>query len=492
MNAQNQENQSKDLYQRAIDFYNKGKLDNAIRCCKKVIAANQNHYEAYNLLGVISQNNGKNGEAFSYIKKAIEINPAYSDGYNNLGAIHNENHSYDAAIECFQVAIRINQQYAEAFYNLGVAFHAKNMLSNAIACYKMTTDLKPEYPAAYHNMGNILSKTGNLEEAIQYYYLAIKYREKKTDITEVYVSLSNSLLYSRGVLIWRDCLIDFLKSVDFSAVQRGDLLTSLAVTSWIVGEESKCLEYLDRAKVLSLTKVDYPDLKSTLAYNNFLRSLILWHRENQDANVQPNKVLHFIGDSHSLTCANKNIEIGKDIYECKTHFVRGCKIWSLVNYDINGVKIAFDRELGYLSEGEMVVFNIGEIDCRYDEGLFFRYRKYSTNLIQEIDFLLAKYFNKIAGFVENMKIIPLIWGIPAPNESFFKGHIHKLYEDEFISFISYFNEQMSILSKQYNFHFVDNYSLTCNKFNKSNSDTHIDNVHLKPSTFIKAIKQVWQ
>ena len=79
-----------DSYSRALSFYSKGKLDNAQKCCNRILAASNADYRVYNLLGLLAQTRDSLGEAFSYFKKALELNPKCPITSNNLGTIYNK------------------------------------------------------------------------------------------------------------------------------------------------------------------------------------------------------------------------------------------------------------------------------------------------------------------------------------------------------------------------------------------------------------------
>jgi tetratricopeptide (TPR) repeat protein len=481
----------KDLYSRAVDFYAKGKFENAEKCCKKAISENPNHFEAYNVLGAILQNRGNSGEAFAYVQKALAINPAYERGYNNLGSIYFANKSYDEAIACFNKALAINNSNADAHYNIATALQIKGNLAGALEFYKNAIRLNPQYSKAYHNLGSMLIKQGYVQEGVEYYRAAIA-NDDKFLLTDVYVNFSNMIFYTDGVAAWRDTVASYLKSVNFPAGEKGGMYTSLATACWIMGDVDKCIGYLDIAKKLLMQNFDYPNFKQSIIFHDFIRSLVLWYRDNPENNVESDNTLYFIGDSHSVTCANKTITLGSELYKCSSRLIKGCKMWHLVSDENNEFKLAFDREINSLPENSTIVFTLGEIDCRHDSGLFLRYRKYGTDLYNETNILLDKYFLKIMTLVKDKRVTPLIWGVPAPHDSLFKSAVHHLQQKEFINFILYFNQQLSLRAKTHNLQFIDNYKLTANDIKQSDKSTHLDDIHLKPSVFVRAIQDLWQ
>jgi tetratricopeptide (TPR) repeat protein len=477
---------TKDTYQRAVAFYNKGKFDNAEQWCRKAIAENPGHYEAYNILGAIANKKGKSGEAFAYFKKVIAINPNYADAYNNLGFICNENKSYDEAILFLNKAIELYPSYSEAYENLANALQNKGLTDVAVEHYKYAISFNPQCFSAYLSMCHIFVEQGKIHEGLECCKRAIAVGGGSVP-SEVHLVLANYVLYTEGVAAWRDVIVSSLQKINFPASQKGSMLTSLAVIDWILDNPAKCLEYLDEAKKIISQYPNQPNFKNSLAYNNFLRSLILWYKDNPTNNTSSDNTLHFIGDSHCITYANKTINLGHELYNCKTHFIKGCKIWHLVKDGNNEYKVAFEREISSLPEGSLVVMNFGEIDCRYDEGLFGRYIKYATNLEDEVNSLLDKYFEVIINLIKKQKIVPIVWGIPAPHKNLCDEYVHPAHKEKFIQFIRYFNTQMHLRALKCSVNFVDNYKITTDKDGISNDDTHLDWHHLKPDIFQKAI-----
>jgi len=476
-----------DYYKKASSFYEKGKYSNAIRCCNRAINKNPQHFMAYNILGIIARRQEKNGDALFFFKKSIEIEPAYWEGYNNLGETYFEIKMYDEAIACFKIAIQHNPNYAEAYYNLANTMQNKGEYDNALMLYQKAVEIKPAYQKAYHNMGNIFGSEGFVDKALFCYRRAVEASEESI-CTEAHINLSYMVLYAEGAESWKKILLSFIQNVTFPTFQKGDILTSLAIANWIAGDTKNCLRDLSDAKEMLRHHNEYGNFKSAITYNNFLKGLILWHENNPEDKIKANKSLHFIGDSHSLTCSNKHISVASDIYKCNTHFIRGCKMWHIVDEKNSSIKVAFERELESLSAGDIVVLTIGEIDCRYDEGLFYRHRKYATDLEFEVNKLLDGYFKIICNLIKTKNIIPVVWCVPAPHKEVIISICNSFNKALFMRFIEYFNEQLVIRAKEYGIVYSDNYSITVTKDKLSDTETHLDKFHLKPSTFKRAIE----
>lgn len=476
-----------DLFQRALGFYTRQKIDNAVRCCHKSISENPNHFESYNLLGVIAKEQGKNGDALNLFKKAIGINGNYAEGYNNLGVVYNVNEMRKEAILCFQKAVAISPSYAHALYNLACSLEKDGQIEAAIAYFKQTVKFAPGYSKAYNNLGNIYyNHKGDLDAAAANYLTASSCKNI-SEPGKLYINLASVLLYKEGVAKWRETLLSTLTQPGLSAAEKADLKNSIIIANWLSGYGACDRAAIEEVKQLAEPFPDYPNFKDINSYNGFLRELFLWYENNPEQVIATGKKLYFIGDSHSLTLANKNITIGKELYKCDVGFIKGCKIWDLVKDGDNKFKYAFEREINSLPDGAKLVLSIGEIDCRYDVGLFMRHKKYETDLHTETNFLLDGYFAKLNEIKKRKNITIILSGIPAPHSDMVNKKIHHSHKDKFVGFIRYFNEQLRLRTKKSNITLADNYLLTANIGGVADNSNHLDWYHIKPDIFRQAI-----
>lgn len=476
-----------DSYKKAVSFYFKKKFNLAKNFCDKALGHNPNHYEAYNLLGLIALTEEKYGDALTYFNKSLQINPAYISALNNLGMVYSKNNMHDETIRCCSRILELSPTNAQAHYSIADALEKKELLDDAIKNFEAAIKLEPNHFGANHNLGKLLFSKGHCEKAAQHLRTAIK--QKSTLDPTACRNACYAVLFAEGKQAWREFLLALLNHKQIEPLTMVGIQVSLAVVNWIFGYEKMYLDNLQKTEtilnsVAKKSKIDDVDF----AYNLMLQVLVKWYKENPETHIETKNILYCLGDSHSITCSNKNITIGDTIYDCKTKFILGCKIWHITNDKKNHYKFAFQREISSLNKGSKIVLCLGEIDCRYDQGLFYRYRKYGTDLKMETNLLLDSYLEKIIIPIQSEGLFPLLWGIPAPREEAFENYIDKEHEKKFIDFIADFNEQMLLRAQKHSIPFVDNYSLSDKGNGTSDVKTHLDFYHLNPDVFRMAIK----
>jgi tetratricopeptide (TPR) repeat protein len=214
-----------------LRLHQAGQLVEAEAHYKRVLAAQPDHGEALNLLGLVSFQQGRYDLAVELIGRAIERNghnagylsnlgnvlyasgkfdeavtayrqainkrldfaeshPNLGEAYNNLGGALNELGRHDEALDAYHNAIRNNPRDAKAFYNLGVTLAKLGMLEPAIDAHRQAVSIKPDFAEAYFHVGAALKVQGKLEAAVAAYHQAIHINP---EFVEAYNNLGGAL-----------------------------------------------------------------------------------------------------------------------------------------------------------------------------------------------------------------------------------------------------------------------------------------------------------
>jgi len=153
-------------FARALQHHQAGRLSDAERLYRQILAQQPEHADAMHYLGVIAQQVGRNDNAVDLIRRAIALKPNYVEAYNNLGNALKDNGQLDEAIMAYQQAIALRPAFAEAHNNLGNALKDSGQLDDAIKAYQQAIALRPAFAEAHNNLGNALRNKGQLDEAI--------------------------------------------------------------------------------------------------------------------------------------------------------------------------------------------------------------------------------------------------------------------------------------------------------------------------------------
>jgi tetratricopeptide (TPR) repeat protein len=212
------------LFTAAVANHRVGRLADAERGYRKILALNPNHADSLHLLGVIGYQSGHAAAAEELIQKAIALNekepsyhsnlgnvlqqlgrpieaiahyertitlrPASPEAHMNLGNVLQSLHKSQEAIAHYKQAIRLRPSYAEAYMNYANTLQQIDQPAQAIAYYKRALTLKPNYPQAYANLGHLFEQQGKLDLALEHYQRALAL---KPDYVEAHMNLGNVL-----------------------------------------------------------------------------------------------------------------------------------------------------------------------------------------------------------------------------------------------------------------------------------------------------------
>ena len=168
-------------YTKAFKQYQSGKLEGALKTCKKILSKHPRHLNALIMLGAISYHLCNYDAAVKYLQKAVELDPNNTDAYSNLGNVLQEQGRLDEAMICIRKALDLNIENAEAHNTLGMILHKKGEIDQAIDAYHRAIRLKPLFAHAYFNLGVALEGKGIYNEALQYFQRSLQFDHRNAD-----------------------------------------------------------------------------------------------------------------------------------------------------------------------------------------------------------------------------------------------------------------------------------------------------------------------
>ncbi len=151
--------------QLGLEHQQNGRLEEAERIYRQVLARNPDHPDALHLLGVLAAQRGRAEAAAALIARAIALNPAAAFYHNNLGNVLQDMGRLTESLLCYEEALRLEPEYVEALVNLGNALNKLDRFGEALSCYLEAQRLRPDYAGLYVNLAHALIDQGLLEEA---------------------------------------------------------------------------------------------------------------------------------------------------------------------------------------------------------------------------------------------------------------------------------------------------------------------------------------
>jgi len=183
----------------ALRHHQAGRLAEAERLYRQVLAIDARHADSLHLLGVLAYQSGrpeagveligralklakdvpfyhsnlgnalracgKLDDAVRHYRRALQLKPDYAEAHNNLGSVLKAQGKLDLAAAAFERAIKLQPSYADAHNNLGHSFYLQGRFDEAIACYGRALATRPDLAPAQANLGHALMATGRLDEA---------------------------------------------------------------------------------------------------------------------------------------------------------------------------------------------------------------------------------------------------------------------------------------------------------------------------------------
>lgn len=158
----------------AVQHHQAGRLTEAERIYREILAGVPDHPGAWGLLGAIAHQTGQNELAVKYIERAIELNGTIAEFHNNLGEACRALNRLDEAGASYERALQLKPDYVEAQNNLGIVHLSQGAHADAALCFQRAVALNPRYAKAHANLGNVLKETGRLDEAAACYQRALQ------------------------------------------------------------------------------------------------------------------------------------------------------------------------------------------------------------------------------------------------------------------------------------------------------------------------------
>ena len=164
----------KPLFDEAVVHHRAGRLDEATRLYRQILAIDPQHAETHHLLGLIAYRTGELDPAVDLLSQATRENPSQPTYWFNLGVVLHKQGKATEALAAYERALSIHPQYPEAHCNVGNVLMELGRLEDAAAAYRRALRIRPDYVEAHNNLGVVLKEQGKLDEARAAYGQALR------------------------------------------------------------------------------------------------------------------------------------------------------------------------------------------------------------------------------------------------------------------------------------------------------------------------------
>jgi len=158
----------RDIYERAVNAYNKQQYDQAIDFYQQIIKAVPTFAPAYNGMALANEaNSGDEDKTIEYLKTAISYDPKMTQAYDNLGRIYYGRQDVDHSEEYFKKALEIDPNLSSAQLSLAwINLLVRSKPMTALKYFKMVLKVSQD-PKIYYGMGSAYFASNQREEAME-------------------------------------------------------------------------------------------------------------------------------------------------------------------------------------------------------------------------------------------------------------------------------------------------------------------------------------
>ena len=145
----------KDVYERAVNAYNKEQYDQALDLYQQLIKAAPGFAPAYNGLALtIQASSGDQDKTIEYLKMAVGYDPKMTEAYVNLGRIYFGRQDFDPAQEYFEKALKLDPNLTSAQLSLAwINLLVRSKPLKALKYFKQVLRASQD-PKIYFGMGS--------------------------------------------------------------------------------------------------------------------------------------------------------------------------------------------------------------------------------------------------------------------------------------------------------------------------------------------------
>jgi len=155
-------------FQTALQYYNEGKLDEALFICRDILRVQPDYLEAVHLLAMLYYRRRDYDRAVSSMETILNHAPDDYYAYFLLGNIFQEQGNLEKAATFFEKSVALNPSFADAYYNLAIILEKTIQFEKALISYKKALALNPNLADVHNNLGNLLLKMKRFDEALPY------------------------------------------------------------------------------------------------------------------------------------------------------------------------------------------------------------------------------------------------------------------------------------------------------------------------------------
>ena len=179
------------MLEQAMALHQQGQHEPAGQLYQQILALNNKHPDAHNLLGVVYVVYKNYKLAEKHLLKSIKLSGGYAPAHYNLGKAYLDQGKLQPAFVAFSRAVKLKPDYVDAVFLLANTRVQLGAVAEAQAGYEKVIKLAPDHFEAHNNLGSVLQDIGCGEASIPHHESAIALNP---DFELAYLNLAHALV----------------------------------------------------------------------------------------------------------------------------------------------------------------------------------------------------------------------------------------------------------------------------------------------------------
>jgi Flp pilus assembly protein TadD len=157
----------------ATELDRSGQFGDAATCCRDILAADPNNFDALHILGEIRHKQGRDREALILLAAAMKQNATSPEVLAKYGPVMLALGRLDDAFAAYHKALEVAPAHAGAFYHRGKALVRLNRCEEALESFDAAIALRPDHALAITGSGYALELLDRPYEALERFRTAL-------------------------------------------------------------------------------------------------------------------------------------------------------------------------------------------------------------------------------------------------------------------------------------------------------------------------------
>jgi predicted O-linked N-acetylglucosamine transferase (SPINDLY family) len=160
----------------AVQHHEAGRLPEAEKIYRQILAAQPSHPDALHFLGLLAQQTGHHDAAATLLHRASVAKTSDADLHALLGASLGITGQREQAIAALMRAIELRPDFADAYNNLANVYRDQGQLDRAMASLNQALSLRPDFYEARVNRAHALLSSHRPADAVPDFEVAVRLR----------------------------------------------------------------------------------------------------------------------------------------------------------------------------------------------------------------------------------------------------------------------------------------------------------------------------